>query len=165
MACTFANMKRMIIIQVFLLFMLSSCGINKSVSDSPKTENTHESIIYQDFKAKRTESNAHISELKIEEFEGKIKQLSANADKFNNPVEVIFLDKSENQILKTFIEHPIVAEYEYSSPSGELSKTIQILDSADFFIRYNRNPEIKSVWFKSQPGCQIFIDQVIKLNK
>ena len=71
MARTFANMKRMIIIQVLMLFLLSACGINKSISESPKNENTHESIIYQDFKAKRTESNALISVTKIEEFEGK----------------------------------------------------------------------------------------------
>ncbi len=88
-----------------------------------------------------------------------------NPSKFNFPIEVTFFDQTKKTLAVTYIEHPLIAVYEFSNSEGQLSKTTQVLDSVHFFMRYNDNPAFVEIVLKTLENCPINIDQKIQLTK
>jgi hypothetical protein len=156
--------KRIFQLLVFSV-LVSSCGQFRSIPKQTTVLQISERIVYHNFSAKRTNGAANISDLGNTKVSGSIKTSATIPSQFNNPVQVTFLNQDQKPLTVTYIEHPLIAVYEFSNSEGQLSKTSQLLDSVQFFMRYNHNPAYAEIILKTIEDCPINIDQKIRLTK
>lgn len=138
-----------VIIVLLIVLAFCSCHAFKNVPSAIDKAEDAPTIVFHELLAVNNNNIVTIEEISSSTANGSMKQSGISKENFNNPVDLHFLDKSGKRIFSSWIEHPLINIYEYSSPEGELGKKTVVNDSAIFYIRYNYKPGISSLSFIS----------------
>jgi len=158
-------MKNRLIILVIFIAVLTACKGMKDITHTIPEEKTDQKIIFHQFKAKALNGIITIEELERVLRDGQIKELNSQPGVMDHPVEVIFLDKSGKKIKSTYIENPLIKEYEYADDGGNLKRIVSYEDSTIFTIRYNLIDNLHSMNFSSVSNDTLHIQVHLKLEK
>lgn len=150
---------------LILLLASSSCGLLNGKLSKTQAPGVEHQIDFINLQAIRTNNQVQIKRLNTQSASGSVKTLLKTPNSFHHPVSVNLLDHRRRDLGQIWIEHPLVQVLEYPDQDGGLQKIIQILDSADFFVRINKTPDLGFLVFKSLDSIQPIINTQIKLTK
>ena len=136
-----------------ILFILTlfhaGCKVLEPAADHPNNQTESKQIMFHQSMATQSSGSVIIEELDKISKAGQTKDLKLQPESFDHPVEIIFLDKSGKRINSSFIENPLIQEYEYADDDGSLKRITSYEDSAIFTLRYNLMDRLSGIYFLS----------------
>ena len=158
-------MKYSISLLIIIVLSISACtSLKKTAVFSPEEVKKNQ-IVFHQFKARQESGNITIGEVERTLRDGRIKDLNNDAGRFHHPVELVFLDQSENRLKSIFIEHPLIREDEYVGQDDQLKRITSYEDSAIFTVRYNSLEQLRNIYFASDNTDTLSIQVKLKISK
>lgn len=146
----FSKLSYKVSIVIVLLFSFLSCASNqKAISEEP-TVNTPPKLLFLNYElSKSTNGEKKINLLNQITAEGRLKEKPTIVENTQpGDLQYFILDKDLKEIDTQYIKNPLIKTFEFINDHGEFEKKTIDLDTVQFHIRLQLQPQTKYIVFK-----------------
>ncbi|ALJ04797.1 hypothetical protein APS56_06530 [Pseudalgibacter alginicilyticus] len=129
-----------------LLGIFTSCISNKSIATHEPSTESHPKIIFLNYSIKKDSNNSRNIEFIDKKItEGTLKNINSEVLGVNGDLVFLQLDKKSKPLEHLIIKNPLSKSMEYLDESKSFQRKQINLDSIQFSIRLQLNPETKYI--------------------